>query len=75
MDYWGAGVLGGGGGGGGGAKGMLAPLQNYWGGGCWPPGPPLPMPMQSTQHLLFFRYSLFGHSISRERERERERES
>ena len=24
-------------GGGGGAKGMLAPLSNYWGGGGWPP--------------------------------------
>ena len=34
---------GGGGGGGGGAKGMLAPLSNYWGGrGA---GPPLPTPM------------------------------
>ena len=30
------GLLGGGGGGGGGAKGMLAPLSNYWG-GAWPP--------------------------------------
>ena len=30
-------------GGGGGAKGMLAPLSNYWGGGG--PGPPLPTPM------------------------------
>ena len=40
------------GGGGGGAKGMLAPLSNYWGGGRqrvrWPPsqiiGPPFPYP-------------------------------
>ena len=50
------------------------PSQNYsevGGGGGWPPGPPLPTPMQSTQHLLFFKYSLFGHSISRERERKR----
>ena len=31
----------GGGGGGGGAKGMLAPLSNYWGGLA----PPLPTPM------------------------------
>ena len=30
MDYWGRG----------GAKGMLAPLSNYWG-GAWPPWPPL----------------------------------
>ena len=30
--------------GGGGAKGMLAPLSNYWG-GLAPPGPPLPTPM------------------------------
>ena len=37
MDYWG--------GGGGGAKGMLAPLPNYWGGGLAPPAPPLPTPM------------------------------
>ena len=32
---------------GGGAKGMLAPLSNYWG-GAWPPLPsprPLPTPM------------------------------
>ena len=34
MDYRG------GGGAGGGAKGMLAPLSNYWGGGPGPPGPP-----------------------------------
>ena len=35
MDYWG----------GGGAKGMLAPLSNYW--GAWPPcPPPLPTPMR-----------------------------
>ena len=36
-------------GGGGGAKGMLAPLSNYWGGGgggAGPPGPPLPTPMR-----------------------------
>ena len=36
------GLFGGGGGGGGGAKGMLAPLSNYWGGGA---GLPLPTPM------------------------------
>ena len=29
--------------GGGGAKGMLAPLSNYWGGGA---GPPLPTPFK-----------------------------
>ena len=36
------------GGGGEGAKGMLAPLSNYWGGGPSPPPtpPPLPMPMK-----------------------------
>ena len=48
--------MGGGGGGGGGAKGMLAPLSNYWGGGAakgtlapfsnyWPP---LPLPPPSS---------------------------
>ena len=32
----------------GGPKGMLAPLQNYWGGGgLAPPGPPLPTPMDN----------------------------
>ena len=31
--------------GGGGAKGMLAPLSNYWGGGL---APPLPTPMSLT---------------------------
>ena len=38
MDYWG------GGGGRGGAKGVLAPLSNYWG-PAPPPPPPLPTPM------------------------------
>ena len=58
-----------------GGKGYVGPPSriNRGGGGGWPPGPPLPTPMQSTQHLLFFRYSLLGYSISRERER-RERE-
>ena len=36
--FWGGG---GGGGGGGGAKGMLAPLSNFWG-ACPPPPPPPP---------------------------------
>ena len=35
---------------GGGAKGMLAPLSNYWG-GLAPPGPPLPTPMY-TQGIV-----------------------
>ena len=42
-------IIGEGGGGGGGAKGMMAPLSNYWGPAPPPPpppGPPLPMPMQ-----------------------------
>ena len=58
-----------------GGKGYVGPPSriNRGGGGGWPPGPPLPTPMQSTQHLLFFRYSLLGYSISRERERKRER--
>ena len=37
---------GGGGGGGAGAKGMLAPLSNYWGGAGPPAPPPLPTPMK-----------------------------
>ena len=38
--------------------------------GGWPPGPPLPMLMQSTQYLLLFRYSRPQY-IQREKERKR----
>ena len=34
----------------GGAKGMLAPLSNYWG-GLAPPGPPLPTPMYQVSDI------------------------
>ena len=51
----------GGGGGGGGAKGMLAPLPNYW--GVLAPPPPLPTPM--NLHLPLSDSSLFSGLLGR----------
>ena len=52
---------------GGGAKGMLAPLSNYWGGGggLAPPGPlPLPTPLkigfQATGTRPFYIYKWYS---------------
>ena len=47
------GLLGGGGGGGGGAKGMLAPLSNYWGGPAPLAPPPLPLPTPMCPSKVF----------------------
>ena len=68
MDYWGAGVLGGGG-----AKGMLAPLQNYWGGLLAPRSPSsYTYAVYPTFTFLQIQF-VWPQYIQREREKERER--